>query len=396
LLHDDPSVVAPLSIPVPDDAGALAAFRRRAAASKGALVVDVITARELVPWTPPAGTSGTLERAVLERAVDTAWRRTSYTALTASAHDQGPKLGSEPEIAPKDDEIDVEMDVEEAVAIESAGEEALRNVPSLWDSLPGGAGFGTLTHVVLERLAADDAQPLDETVAAVVARYGPGTDAGALTAGLHMALATPLGPLADGLTLQEIPAADRLPELDFELPLAGGDESRAAHRTLADLVPLWREHCGSGSLSAYADVLAHLDSAPLRGYLAGSIDAVLRVGGAKNWRYLVVDYKTNRLAAREEPLTAWHYRGDALERTMIEAHYPLQALLYSVALHRYLRWRQPGYDPKAHLGVVLYLFLRGMSGPGVLGANGSSPGVFGWRPPAELVTDVSDLLAGTR
>ena len=30
---------------------------------------------------------------------------------------------------------------------------------------------------------------------------------------------------------------------------------------------------------------------------------------------------------------------------MVEAHYPLQALLYSVALHRYLRWRQPGYDP---------------------------------------------------
>ena len=30
---------------------------------------------------------------------------------------------------------------------------------------------------------------------------------------------------------------------------------------------------------------------------------------------------------------------------MLRAHYPLQALLYAVALHRYLRWRQPGYDP---------------------------------------------------
>ena len=50
---------------------------------------------------------------------------------------------------------------------------------------------------------------------------------------------------------------------------------------------------------------------------------------------------------------------------MVEAHYPLQALLYAVALHRYLRWRQPGYDPAQHLGGVLYLFLRGMSGPGV-------------------------------
>ena len=32
-------------------------------------------------------------------------------------------------------------------------------------------------------------------------------------------------------------------------------------------------------------------------------------------------------------------------------------------LHRFLRWRQPGYDPAAHLGGVLYLYLRGMCGP---------------------------------
>jgi exodeoxyribonuclease V beta subunit len=81
---------------------------------------------------------------------------------------------------------------------------------------------------------------------------------------------------------------------------------------------------------------------------------------------------------------------------MIEAHYPLQALLYNVALHRYLRWRQPGYDPEVHLGGVLYLFLRGMSGPGITGADSCAPGVFSWIPPAGLVTGLSDLLAGTR
>ena len=34
---------------------------------------------------------------------------------------------------------------------------------------------------------------------------------------------TPLGPLADGLTLRQIGLQDRLRELDFEFPLAGGD-----------------------------------------------------------------------------------------------------------------------------------------------------------------------------
>ncbi len=73
---------------------------------------------------------------------------------------------------------------------------------------------------------------------------------------------------------------------------------------------------------------------------------------------------------------------------MLRAHYPLQALLYCVALHRFLRWRQPGYDPEHHLGGVLYLFLRGMCGPGV------DAGVWSWEPPAPLVVATSDLLAG--
>ena len=46
---------------------------------------------------------------------------------------------------------------------------------------------------------------------------------------------------------------------------------------------------------------------------------------------------------------------------MERAHYRLQALLYTAALHRYLRWRLPGYDPERHLAGVLYLFVRGMT-----------------------------------
>ena len=80
---------------------------------------------------------------------------------------------------------------------------------------------------------------------------------------------------------------------------------------------------------------------------------------------MIADYKTNWLGRYDEPLTAWSYRPESMADAMIEAHYPLQALLYYVALHRYLRWRPPGYDPDVHLGGVLYLFLRGMSGPGV-------------------------------
>jgi exodeoxyribonuclease V beta subunit len=272
----------------------------------------------------------------------------------------------------------------------------LRAVPSAWDELPGGPRFGTMVHAVIEHLPdAPDATSL----AAVVAEHsfrGPPTDAPSLTAALLVSMATPLGPLADGAALNGIALSDRLAELDFELPLAGGDKPSAAQPLLSHLVPLWREHCPTGPLAAYADALADLEPAPLRGYLAGSIDTVLRVGGQAAPRYLVVDYKTNRLGGFGTPLTAWDYRPEALRDAMIEAHYPLQALLYQVALHRFLRWRQPHYDPQVHLGGVLYLFLRGMSGPGVACADGSPPGVFAWQPAPALVTSTSDLLAGRR
>ena len=88
------------------------------------------------------------------------------------------------------------------------------------------------------------------------------------------------------------------------------------------------------------------------------------------------------------------YRPDRLPAAMAEHHYPLQALLYSVALHRYLRWRVRGYEPARHLGGVAYLFVRGMAGPATPTVAGNPYGVFTWRVPPSLVTALSDLLDG--
>ena len=121
-------------------------------------------------------------------------------------------------------------------------------------------------------------------------------------------------------------------------------------------------------------------AAEVRGFLTGSIDMVVRVGG----RHVVVDYKSNRLAPAGVTPTARHFLPDALATAMVDAHYPLQAALYMVALHRYLRWRLRGYEPTSHLGGAAYLFLRGMTGE-------PDAGVFSWSPPASFVTMLSDL-----
>jgi exodeoxyribonuclease V beta subunit len=138
-----------------------------------------------------------------------------------------------------------------------------------------------------------------------------------------------------------------------------------------------------------------LASQVLRGYLTGSIDAVLRIWREDQPRYLVVDYKTNWLGALDgETLTIGDYTPARMAEAMMSAHYPLQALLYAVAVHRMLRWRQPGYDPAVHLGGVLYLFVRGMAGPETPRVAGVPCGVFSWQPPTSLVVELSALLDG--
>jgi len=154
----------------------------------------------------------------------------------------------------------------------------------------------------------------------------------------------------------------------------------------------------SDPLTGYPDSLDDpaLSMQALRGYLTGSIDAVLRIRRYDGPpRYLVVDYKTNWLGGFDgEVLKIADYTPTRMTAAMMSAHYPLQALLYAVAVHRMLRWRQPDYDPAVHLGGILYLFVRGMAGPETPRVDGVPCGVFGWRPPASLVVELSALLDG--
>ncbi|GAA2571090.1 UvrD-helicase domain-containing protein [Pseudonocardia hydrocarbonoxydans] len=322
--------------------------------------------------------------AAFDRVLDTAWRRTSYTALTATAGHHAPVALTEPEQTGTDDEPEFDPSDDPVGPAE----------PSPMAALPLGAAFGTLVHSVFEAAdltAPDLAAELTAHAAEQLAyRPVPGLDAATLGAALLPSVRTPLGPLADGLRLADIAPRDRLAELDFELPLAGGDDAAGPPLTLDALVPLLRAHLPAADpLHAYADDLAALDPSPLRGYLTGSIDAVLRLPSG---RFAIVDYKTNWLGAPAEPLTAAHYTPARLATAMRGAHYPLQALLYGVALHRYLRWRLPGYEPRRHLGGVLYLFVRGMCGPDTPVVDGMPCGVFGWAPPPELTTELSALL----
>jgi exodeoxyribonuclease V beta subunit len=376
--RDDDGTVASEGTRTPPDGEALARFEALAADAPGRIAVEDAALRGLpASWTPPPAAAGELAAAAFDRTLDARWRRTSYSDITADAYDA--RVASEPE----DD--DTVRDEPEAAPPPSG------DLPLA--AMPAGARVGTFVHRVLE--ATDFAAPdldaeLADHVAATLARRSVDVgDPGSTAAGLRAAIETPLGPLLGGRALRDVERADRLDELIFELPLVGGDKP-TGRLTLAAIAGVLRDQVPkSDPLAGYAERLddANLRQS-LRGYLTGSIDLVVRADD----RFAVVDYKTNWLAAPGEELTAWHHRPAALATEMQHAHYALQALLYTAALHRYLRWRLPGYDPERNLAGVLYLFLRGMVGPDTPTVDGTPAGVFAWQPPSALVVALSDVL----
>ncbi|HLQ85115.1 MAG TPA: PD-(D/E)XK nuclease family protein, partial [Salinisphaeraceae bacterium] len=169
-------------------------------------------------------------------------------------------------------------------------------------------------------------------------------------------------PLPDLGPLVALPHARLRAEMGFMLRLRGA--------RLGELIDTLR---GAGYLPA---ALGGDPRQTLYGLMQGFIDVVAEAAG----RYYVLDYKTNHLGD-----TAAAYAPAALQQAMSRAHYDLQYLLYSVALHRHLRrCLGTAYDSATQLGGVHYLFVRAMDGA-------STAGVFSDRPDPALIEALDAL-----
>src|SRR5690606_38003636 len=96
---------------------------------------------------------------------------------------------------------------------------------------------------------------------------------------------------------------------------------------------------------------AHLEARS--GVLNGAIDLIFRVrdeGGGV--RYFIADFKTNRILSKKEPRGSQrrHYAPRWMAWEMGRHAYHLQALIYTVALHRFLGQRVRDYEYDRHVG----------------------------------------------
>jgi exodeoxyribonuclease V beta subunit len=392
--RDEHGDVAPGGSFTPDDAAVAARLRGLADRAPGAIAVESCTPGQSAAWRPPVATVAALSASPFSRGLDLRWRRTSYSDITAGSYDAW--VASEPEEPLISDEPVVGTPTRSPGAgDELSGDET----PALLGAMPAGVDVGTFVHRVLEATdfaAADLDAELTAQLTAVQARRAVDIgDPATVVAGLRAALQTSLGPVLDNRRLCDFARADRLDELGFELPLAGGDRP-SGWLTLSRIADVLRDFLAAGD--PLAGYVTRLEDAALRqtvrGYLTGSLDLVVRLPGPEGPRFAVLDYKTNWLGEPDRPLTASHYRPSVIADEMQRHHYALQALLYAVALHRYLRWRLPGHDPERALAGVVYLFLRGMTGAQAPVIDGAPSGVFGWRPPPGLVPALSDALDG--
>ncbi|NUO77270.1 MAG: exodeoxyribonuclease V subunit beta, partial [Lysobacter sp.] len=190
-------------------------------------------------------------------------------------------------------------------------------------------------------------------------------DGGGLDTLARLVGATLTAALPEGTRLADLPPSALRAEMEFHFAL--NDASTA------QLLALLHAHGWLRARQAFGH------RRRLDGLMTGKIDLVYLHEG----RYYLLDYKTNRLPS---------YDAAAIERAMDDSEYTLQSLIYTLALHRWLRFRLGAdYDYARDFGGTRYMFCRGLD---PLRGDNVGDGIHAERPPQALVEALDVLFGG--
>lgn len=373
-----------------------------AGASQGTIATIPLPTKpaSVLKWAKPNSaqqtTAATAQYARTNEVSTYGFARWSYSALSKTL--KGDHYNNDNDIGGATDESNDAPTLPSLVSdINIALDTAIATMP-LYD-IAGSSTFGNTVHEIFDSINPASTQ-LNQDVRDEVEHRFSNTHSPEqrtkITEGIIASIHAPLGGPFAGNTLHALGTTHRLSELEFNFHLP---QSNTGAFPLSDIGALMLQHGNlDPHLTAYAqDIADNPSTITVAGYMTGFIDAVFRVASESSEPvYVVADYKTNLLhnpaKAQLNPLTPYH--PDNLVASMVKDGYIMQALVYSVALHRYLQWRQPGYDPNIHLGGAAYLYIRGMSGHSTDEPTPRPYGVYHWRPATALVLALDALFAG--
>ncbi|PCE27304.1 exodeoxyribonuclease V subunit beta [Burkholderia ubonensis] len=352
----------------PDDAALEQAWRALADGSLSVAPLPVPARRERLAAGHDANEA--LAARLASRLLRDAWRMASFSSLTASMAREEAGVAAVPE-----DDLRPDHDALAALTPDDdPGDAGLEAAPPDDDILvfPRGAAAGECLHRLFELSDFTDAGSWH--AAALGALHDRPVEA---EPELGERLPAMMARLVDDVVRTELVPGMRLADLDPARRLNEMGFLFAAPSL--DLTALRRLLVAHG----YPDVA--LEASVLAGYIKGFIDMIVEHDG----RFWIVDWKSNHLGTTPDA-----YGPRALEAAMADHAYHLQALLYTVALHRYLRGRLRDYDYDTHIAGYLYLFVRGVR-PGWRSGGGPA-GVHARRPARELVDALDRMMEGGR
>ena len=128
--------------------------------------------------------------------------------------------------------------------------------------------------------------------------------------------------------------------------------------------------------------LPMLKAKDFKGFMKGSIDLVANFETNIGNQYFLIDYKSNFLGGGFKD-----YSPSQMFKSIFTSRYDVQILIYSVALHRFLKTIVKDYDYEKDFGGVMYLFLRGLQ----KGTDSISTGIYQIKPKFELVERLDKL-----
>jgi exodeoxyribonuclease V beta subunit len=388
LVDETVDTLAPAAVPAHTAAALLdgmasmpAHLKALAKASRGRIAVRAVSGTVGgARWEPPATEPPVLAPRTLPPDPSPAQRfrtfaLTSYTALTS-----GRSADTAADLAE-----DVARDVDAAPSAVVTGPVPATALRALsrrdFRAFPAGAREGTVLHRLFETspFVEPDAQRRARVARVLqwhhLAEQEDDERVDAVTDMMTRVYATPFEIGAERVGLTDVLPGRARHEWQFTLPVANVQEPLTA-RAVAEAF----RRAADPALRDYADAVAALPMRRVFGFLQGFVDLVFEHEG----RWWVVDWKSNRL-----PLDPTSYTREALHEVMVSHHYLLQAYLYQVAVHRFLRARVPDFDAARQLGGAAYAFLRGF-------APDASTSGHGWYTIAtdHAVLDALDALLG--